>query len=429
MLETVLRDFEVYLRDRRLGSAKQIPHIVKWVRSFLVFARRCGNPDFERCLASFLEELESDHSRPQWQMGQAKDSVRLYYYQFRQGSTRSLPYREAGASGPCIGAAEAVRAMRVALRVRHYSYRTEESYLRWTRAYYRYMERQAGPGCTAGSESVANFITHLALRRRVSASTQNQAFNALLFLCREVLGMDLKDMDKNVRAKRGRKLPVVLSQTETRLLLEKVPAERDLAVRLMYGSGLRISELCRLRVKDLDFDARSVTVRDGKGGKDRVTVLPAGLEAGLREQISAVERLHANDLADGHGEVYLPDALARKYPRAAQEFCWQFLFPSGRLSVDPRSGTVRRHHIDTGTIQRAVGKAARAAGIRKPVSPHVLRHSFASHLLLSGADIRQIQELLGHENVETTMIYTHVLREIRNPTGSPLDSLPSGEEG
>ncbi|MBX3671105.1 MAG: integron integrase, partial [Rhodocyclaceae bacterium] len=274
-----------------------------------------------------------------------------------------------------------------------------------------------------GAAEVEGFLTHLAVEANVAASTQNQALSALLYLYRHVIGAELPWMDKVVRAKRGRKLPVVLTPDEVRALLGRLQGTPSLMGRLLYGSGMRLMECLRLRVKDVDFARLEIVVRDGKGEKDRVTMLPASLVAPLEEHLVRVRALHEDDLAAGSGEVYLPHALARKYPHAGFQWCWQYVFPARGLSVDPHSGVRRRHHADEKVLQRAVAQAARDAGINKPASPHALRHSFATDLLRSGYDIRTVQELLGHADVSTTMIYTHVLNRGGRGVQSPLDHI------
>ncbi len=268
-----------------------------------------------------------------------------------------------------------------------------------------------------------SFLTHLATRRQVSAGTQNQAFSALLFLCREVLRIPHLDLETGVRAKKKSRLPVVLSVEETGRLLEAMTGTTRLMAEVLYGGGLRVTECCRLRVKDLDFDNDLVFVREGKGGKDRSTLLAQSVKPELKQHLGRVQELHRKDLNAGVGEARLPGALARKYPNAGKEWGWQFVFPSKQLSVDPQGGKVRRHHISDAAIQSAVREAVKKADIVKPVSVHTLRHSFATHLLLNGVDIRQIQEYLGHANVETTMIYTHVVRDFRSSAVSPLDVM------
>lgn len=306
------------------------------------------------------------------------------------------------------------------LRLKHYSLRTEDAYLGWIKRYILFHGKRHP--AQLGKAEVEDFLTSLAVTRNVSASTQNQALSALLFLYREILEVELPWLDDVTRAKKPARLPTVLTGEEVSALLEQVQdAELHLVVSLLYGSGLRLLEGLRLRVKDVDLRRREIIVRDGKGGKDRVTMVPAPLVAPLRAQIAHARAVHEADLARGKGEVWLPDALAVKYPRAARLFAWQYVFPATGFSTDPRSGEVRRHHVDDKRVQRAVKVAAARAGIAKLVSPHALRHSFATHLLERGYDIRTVQELLGHADVSTTMIYTHVLNRGGRGVLSPLD--------
>lgn len=311
--------------------------------------------------------------------------------------------------------------VREQIRVRHYSIRTEEAYVDWCRRFILWHGKRHPK--EMGAAEVESFLTHLAVERNVSASTQNQAKAALLFLYKEVLGADLPWLGEMVQAKRGERLPVVLTPGEVRALLAELNGTMWLVVSLLYGTGMRLLEGLRLRVKDVEFTRREVIVREGKGNKDRVTVLPENLLQPLRDQLAHAKRLHDQDLEDGCGAVYLPDSLARKYPNAAKAWGWQYVFPSVRRSIDPRSGVERRHHLYEQTIQKAVSIAAKRARIAKPVSPHVLRHSFATHMLQAGYDIRTVQELLGHADVSTTMIYTHVLNRGGKGVRSPLDQL------
>ena len=310
--------------------------------------------------------------------------------------------------------------MRDKIRVKHYSIRTEQTYLDWVRRYIRFHGLRHPR--ELGAEAVEAFLTHLAVKRNVAASTQNQAKSALLFLYKEVLGAELPWLDGVESAKQSKRLPVVLSQSEATQLLARMSGTAGLIARLLYGSGLRLMEGVRLRVKDLDLDRCEILVRDGKGAKDRVTVLPQRLMEPLAAQLAVTDALHKRDLSEGFGAVYLPHALERKYPNAPREWAWQYVFPAERLSVDPRSGVRRRHHFDEQLVQRAMRDALRAAGIPKPATPHSLRHSFATHLLESGYDIRTVQELLGHADVRTTMIYTHVLNRGGRGVVSPLDA-------
>lgn len=310
--------------------------------------------------------------------------------------------------------------LRSRIRAKHYSIRTEEAYVDWARRFILFHGKRHPR--EMGAAEVEAFLTHLAVERRVSASTQNQAKSALLFLYKDVLGIDLPWLENVTQAKRERRLPVVLTAREARALLGELNGVMWLIASLLYGTGMRVLEGLRLRVKDIEFERREIIVRDGKGGKDRVTVLPETLIEPLKDQLARAKRLHDEDLEAGFGEVYLPDALAVKYPKAGKAWGWQYVFPSPIRSTDPRSGIERRHHIQAESVQRAVKIAAQRAGIVKPVSPHVLRHSFATHLLQAGYDIRTVQELLGHKDVQTTMIYTHVLNRGGRGIRSPLDT-------
>jgi integron integrase len=309
--------------------------------------------------------------------------------------------------------------VRERLRVKHYSIRTEEQYVSWIRRYVLFHGKRHPR--EMGEREVEAFLTHLAVAGNVSASTQNQAKAALLFLYAQVLGVELGWLEGVTTAKSVRRLPVVLTQEEVRALLAQLKGVHWLLATLLYGAGLRLMEAVRLRVKDIDFARREIVVRDGKGGKDRVTVLPAKLVEPLRQQLARARELHSSDCLAGYGEVYLPFALARKYPRAPREWAWQYAFPATMLSEDPRSRRMRRHHFDEQAVQRAVKEAVRRAGIVKPASPHTLRHSFATHLLQAGYDIRTVQELLGHADVKTTMVYTHVLNRGGRGVLSPMD--------
>ena len=317
-------------------------------------------------------------------------------------------------------AAPFLEQMRAVLRFKRYSIRTEQSYLDWVKRFIRFHGKRHPK--EMGADEVRAFLTHLAVEGNVAASTQNQALNALLFLYSHVLQLDLPYLQDVERARRPKKLPVVLTRQEARSLLDAVVQPTyALMGWLLYGSGLRLMECVRLRVKDVDFAYRQLTVRDGKGMKDRVTLLPDRLHAPLRLHLAKVKALHEEDLSQGGGSVYLPFALERKYPHAPREWHWQYVFPAARLSVDPRSGIARRHHAQEKGLQNAIKQAVRSTGLAKPASCHSLRHSFATHLLESGYDIRTIQELLGHKDVETTMIYTHVLNRPGSNVKSPAD--------
>ena len=322
---------------------------------------------------------------------------------------------------PAAKSARLLDRVRDTIRRRKYSYRTEESYVHWIRRFI-YFSGKRHPR-EMGATEVTAFLTHLARERDVAAATQNQALSALLFLYKEVLAQPLPWLDGLERAKRPARLPTVLTRSEVQRLLAAMQGTKWLMASLLYGAGLRLTECLKLRVKDIDFEYRQILVRDGKGAKDRVTMLPQSTIEPLKRQLAIAKAFHESDLAAGHGDVELPYALARKYPRAPHQWAWKFVFPSHKLSTDPRSGVVRRHHVFENYLTRGVKDAVRAARIDKHVSCHTLRHSFATHLLEGGYDIRTVQELLGHGDVSTTMIYTHVLNKGGRGVASPLDYL------
>ena len=311
--------------------------------------------------------------------------------------------------------------LRTALRSRHYSVRTEKAYVLWTRRFVRFHGVRHPD--EMGAVEVGVFLSHLAEERGVSASTQNQALSALLFLYRHVLGRPLGDLDGVVRARMPGRIPVVMTRLEVRDVIGQMNGDTQLMARLMYGSGLRLMECLRLRVQSLDFGRHTIHVREGKGAKDRATMLPGSLDEALKRHLAGVKETHRRDLAEGHGRVELPEALARKYPQAVTEWGWQWVFPQRSRWRDPRTGQQGRHHCDPSILQRAVKEAVRRAGLTKHATCHTLRHSFATHLLEDGVDVRTVQELLGHRDLKTTMIYTHVL--MGGPAGvrSPLDRL------
>jgi integron integrase len=311
--------------------------------------------------------------------------------------------------------------VRDAIRVRHYSIRTEEAYVGWIKRYILFHGKRHP--AEMGQAEITAFLSSLAVERNVAASTQNQALAALLFLYRDVLGSDPGWLDDIVRAKRPERLPVVLVREEVGNLMNELEGLHWIMAMLLYGAGLRRLECLRLRVKDVDFAGNQIVVRDGKGAKDRMTMLPAVVKQPLLKHLASVRRMHERDLRAGFGKVLLPYALARKYPNADREWAWQWVFPARQISTDPRGGERRRHHLHESVLQRAVASAARAARIPKSVHCHTLRHSFATHLLEDGYDIRTVQELLGHRDVSTTMIYTHVLNRGGRGVASPADRL------
>ena len=307
------------------------------------------------------------------------------------------------------------------IRLRHYSIRTEQVYVDWIKRFIVFHGKRHPE--TLGASEVEAFLTNLAVEHNVAAATQNLAKSSILFLYRDVLGRDLPWLEHVERARAPSRLPTVLSREEVASVLALLRGVHRLIGRLLYGSGMRIMECVRLRVKDVDFSRREILIRDGKGSKDRVTMLPRGVVGSLHEQLASARAQHMLDLRDGFGNVWLPFALARKFPTAGREWGWQFVFPADRRSYDPRTDAVRRHHISDQAFQRAMKQAVHDAGIVKPATPHTLRHSFATHLLESGYDIRTVQELLGHADVSTTMIYTHVLNRGGRGVTSPLDGL------
>ena len=459
MSDLQIGEFGEYLLTRSLCDEKHCKFYLYWVKRFFRESKAWQADTWEVLLPQFANALRDDVSVQDWQVEQAEKAVRLYFHNFRSGdsipsaATKSLVLDEDG-SVSCI---DLLSAVRLSLRIQHYSYRTEQTYLDWIRRFLVYVgsvqdgesdgegmgpTRRPGGRPRDADQSdglservqitqalIKDYLAWLATQRQVAASTQNQAFNALLFMARGALKLDLDDMSKGLRAKTGKKLPVVLSPDETTRLLAAVNGTQGLILGLMYGGGLRLTELCRLRTKDIDFDNELIFVRSGKGKKDRSTLLAASVIPALRGHIKKLRELHDQDLVAGWAEVFLPDALARKYKNAATEFGWYWLFPSANPSLDPRAGKVRRHHVSPSYVQRLVRDARKKAGIEKSVSPHTLRHSFATHLLLNGTDLREIQEYLGHESVETTMIYTHVVKTMRNRARSPLDVLKEGAEG
>lgn len=437
-IEQRLSSYGDFLLKRSMVSPGKGQYYILWIRRFLNDESSFKGQTWEEKLPQYLEKLASEPQIAPWQVDQADQAVRLYFQNFYATEKSLVKETCSGSTNDepvLIDSQKALKDLKEWMRLKHYAYKTEQSYLNWCKRFFHYSSEGKG-GSQGGYVSVTpelikDFLAQLATRRKVSKSTQNQAFSALLFLCRHVLHIELNEMEKNLRSKIGKKLPLVLSPMEVKKLLAHVSGTSGLILRLIYSSGIRLSECGRLRVKDLDFDQDLVFVRSGKGDKDRSTIFAEQVQGELKVHLGNVRKLHEHDLADGFGEVYMPGALGRKYPAACREWGWQYVFPSARLSVDPRSKKTRRHHVSDGTIQKAMKKAVRAADLVKPASVHTLRHSFATHLLLNGVDLRQIQDYLGHKSVETTMIYTHVVKNMRNPAISPLDLLDqmTGEMG
>ena len=426
MESKILPDFQKFLLSRGFAAPKNVPFYANWVSKFLTFSNQGEELNQDLLFEKFLEKLKSQKNTADWQMRQARDAVKLYITHFMADKkTTSEPGKpQKGREIPDIS--QVIQEMRKAIRIKHYAYSTERTYIDWAKRFFDYTLKVKKKDITTSglnSSDIRDYLSYLAMKRNVSSSTQNQAFNALLFLFRDILKITIDNLSQTVRAKRGQKLPVVLSVEEVQEILKHVEGTDLLILQLLYGSGLRLMELARLRVKDIDFVQDLIFIRGSKGDKDRSTMLPESVTASLRSHLEKVKGVHEKDLASGYGEVFLPDALERKYPNAAKEWGWQYVFPSSKLSVDPRSGKIRRHHINEKTVQNAVKEAVEKAGIVKRASVHTLRHSFATHLLMNGVNIREILNLLGHKHLETTMIYTHVVRDMVSIPKSPLDSL------
>jgi integron integrase len=316
---------------------------------------------------------------------------------------------------------DVLQQVREAIRVRHYSYRTEQAYLGWIDRFIRFNHGQHPEELS--EKEIGKFLTHLAVRENVAASTQNQALSALIFLFKEILKKEVGNIENILWAKKPKRMPVVFTMEEMRAVLAQLNGTYRLMALLLYGAGLRLIECLRLRILDIDFAYQQITVRNAKGQRDRITPLPEVVVSDLKKQIERVKKIHNADLKKGFGTVYLPFALEKKYPNASREFKWQYVFPASRISKDPRSGRMQRHHLDETVLQRVIREAVRKCGIRKQASCHTLRHSFATHLLEEGYDIRTVQELLGHRHVDTTMIYTHVINKGGRAVKSPADRL------
>jgi len=421
-----LSEYGEFLLQKQLVPPKRAKFYVNWVRRFFNEASNSPGLSIEDRIAGFIEILRKGSSE-EWQIEQAQTAIRMYLVNFlNQTDWRPQNPRVVINSKGQVDRTAALTSMGEVLRTRHYSYRTEETYRDWIRRFFDYLDEtgnKTAEGTLVTPESFRNYLAFLANRQHVSASTQNQAFSAILFLCREILNLNPGSLEQGLRAKRGIKLPVVLSVDEVTRLLKNLAGQAQLMAQVIFGGGLRVMECCRLRVKDIDFDNNLLFVRDGKGSKDRSTLLAGAVCEPLRKHLKEIRVLYEKDRAAKIAGVWMPDALDRKYPSASTEWAWYWVFPSRDLSLDPRSGLVRRHHVSDNMIQAAFQGAVKTAGINKPASVHTLRHSFATHLLLNGVDIRQIQEYLGHQNVETTMIYTHVVKDLRHPVTSPLDLL------
>jgi integron integrase len=413
------------------GLAEQQAHWwTVWVQRFRLFRQQTSPPKpFPEALTAFLDHQRREFQAKPWQIDHARKAIlelALWWrtYKTSGASTSLLPPMTHAVRPPAKPplsqeAASVLRRVRTELRLRHYSLRTEKTYLAWIERYLRFLGNAGAPTDPTGD--FRRYLEHLATKCRVAAGTQNQAFNALLFLNREVLKVDLEDLGGITRARYHRRLPTVLSRAELARLFGTLEDPYRLMAQLLYGTGMRLMECCTLRVKDVDFTRRLIVVREGKGNKDRVVPLPDCLRERVQAQLVEARKLHQADLQQGNGRTSLPGLLHRKYPNADREWAWQYVFPAPNLCVSPYTGQVVRHHVHEDCLQRAVRLAGRKAQIVQPVHCHCLRHCFATNLLESGADIRTVQEVMGHKDVSTTMIYTHVLNRGGVPCRSPLD--------
>jgi integron integrase len=411
------------INDKNIPN-KNIIFYQAWVNKFLSFYQKKLKTVKYDNIKAFLDTLESE-GREDWQIRQAYRAIKYFLEDFMCLPIDFSETPEDESSGkPVKNPAtweDAFLKFINEVRFQHLAYSTEKTYRSWIRRFIGFCNN-APPG-TIQSSHVKKFLVHLAVEGNVSASTQNQAFNALLFLFRYVLEKEFDVSDNVIRAKKSGRIPVVFSKKEIKKLFKHYPEKYLLHIKLIYGCGLRISECIRLRVKDLDFENKSLVVRSGKGDKDRVTMLPEMLHEQLKNHLQEVKKIHELDLAVGNGSVYMPMALARKFPHASKEWAWQYVFPSNNLSLDPREKIIRRHHITSRVLQNAMSKALKKSGIPKKATIHTFRHSFATHLLQDGYDIRTVQELLGHKDVKTTMIYLHILRSLEGKVISPLEKL------
>ena len=407
--------FQSFLSSKNTVPEKKIPYYLMWVsKLYAYFDKDPDKPVTTDEVDRFLHYLQKNYES--WQVNQAREALRIYSYFFthrkdEEKEKRNTPYEQ-------LWKESADRMVRM-LRLKQRSYRTEQSYVGWLRQFYAHF-KDTDP-MTMDTSHIIDFLSFLAVEKNVAKSTQNQAFNAILFFYRYVLEKDVGSIRKTVRTTPKRRLPVVLSVQEVHRLIDQLSGINHLMARVIYGGGLRLNECVRLRIKDLDFERSALLIRSGKGDKDRMTIMPESVKTDLQKHLEQVRTLYEKDRESDLAGVSMPDALERKYKNASTSWEWFWVFPSKSLSVDPRSRHVRRHHMHSSNLQRAMKPAAGKAGITKQVNVHTLRHSFATHLLEKGYDIRTIQELLGHANVQTTMIYTHVAKKNSLGVKSPLD--------
>ena len=408
----MLSELKKYLSNLGRIKPKTIPYYLKWVADFYTFTgKRISEPFRNAEKEQFLAHLAQNHQ--DWQVKQADDALKLFDY-FLASRNKSLANTGDSQSWETLKN-DVIKA----LRLRHRSYNTEKTYLSWLKQFQSFLHSKNPDQITP--DDIQNFLTHLAIERKVAASTQNLALNAIIFLFKHVLQKNISHVIDAVRANTRRRLPVVLTKKEIYAILEHLKSTHKLMAMLIYGCGLRLMECVRLRVKDVDMEQNILVVRSGKGDKDRITILPEALNEQLLEHFEQIKKIYEQDRENDLAGVFLPDALEKKYPHAGKEWGWFWVFPAKKLAVDPRAKIIRRHHIQPGTLQRAFKNAVRKAGITRQATIHSLRHSFATHLLENGYDLRTIQELLGHKHLQTTMIYTHIARKNILGVKSPLD--------
>jgi len=411
-LNVNLKDYLKFLELDNSIKQNHKPFFIKWVEMYLAYLEKNNISAMQNNenLKKFILGLSKKKKYQEWQISQAIDAVN-YFLTFLKCD---------GSENSTLTIDEIVKKTKDIIRLKHYSVRTGKSYINWIKQFLKFTNKSIDE---VNSDDVKDFLTYLAKERNVSASTQNQAFNSILFLFRHVLNKNLENMKNTLRAKRKRKIPTVLTREEVSTLLDNLSDTYLIIAKLLYGCGLRLMECMQLRVKDISFEPNTVTIHSGKGDKDRVVMLPENVKKELRDHLKKCKNQHAKDLKLGYGFVKLPGALSKKYPNADKEWMWQWIFPAKSFYVDKENGNIYKHHLHESNTQKAIRTAAIKSNIPKKISAHTLRHSFATHLLESGVNIRVIQELLGHKQLETTMIYTHVLLEYKNNIKSPLDFL------
>jgi len=409
-----MEDFRNYLLKSRVANTKTVTFYLHWVTQFFNHCHKHPQEDFTfEEQAAYLKQKA--RSLETWQLDQAREAIEVYrFWKSRQNGKSDVIRMDTCMQWKTVG-----DDMASIIRLRHLAKKTEQAYLGWVRRFYRFVNGK--PPNSLNDENVKDFLTHLAVERKVSATTQNQAFSALLFLYRHILDKPLENIGESIRAKRSKRLPVVLTQNEVAQLLSELSGVNLLMAQIIYGGGLRLKECLQLRVKDVDLERKTVIVRSGKGDKDRETVLPSSIKSDLKKHLENIKALYDKDRNSNQPGVSLPGALEKKLPNAGKEWPWFWVFPSYKLSSEPDTGLIRRHHIYPGVLQRNIRKAAIKAKIYKRVTVHTLRHCFATHLVEQGCDIRTIQDLLGHRHLETTMVYTHVAQTNRLGIVSPLD--------